>query len=101
VVMTADADLARLEAEVTAYPNVVELTNRQRRSTWDETPLLVPCELTMGGVDVSLFSTLTTFGTPRDITLEELVVELFFPGDDATEVFLRGGALEDGVPARA
>jgi transcriptional regulator with XRE-family HTH domain len=94
VVMTADTDLTRLEAEVTAYPNVVELTNRQRRSAWDEPPLLVPCELTMGGVEVSLFSTLTTFGTPRDITLEELVVELFFPADDATEAFLRGGSPE-------
>ncbi|MBF6842338.1 transcriptional regulator, partial [Acinetobacter baumannii] len=32
---------------------------------------------------------LTTFGTPRDITLEELSVELFYPADDATDAILR------------
>lgn len=33
---------------------------------------------------LSLFTTITTFGTPRDITVEELSVELFFPADDST-----------------
>ena len=56
----------------------------------DEPQLLVPCRLTVGGVELSLFTTLTTFGTPRDITLDELAVELFFPADDATEAILRG-----------
>jgi transcriptional regulator with XRE-family HTH domain len=89
VVMTADRALAALETEVTQYPNVVELMGGETRSTWEETPLLIPCELDIGGVELSLFSTLTTFGTPRDVTLEELVVELFFPADDATEAALR------------
>lgn len=39
----------------------------------------------LGGQPMSLFTTLTTFGTPRDITLEELSVELFFPADDETD----------------
>ncbi len=43
----------------------------------------------VGGAELSLFTTLTTFGTPRDITLDELAVELFFPADDATEAILR------------
>ena len=38
----------------------------------------------------ALFTTLTTFGTPRDITLDELAIELFYPADDATEAALRG-----------
>jgi hypothetical protein len=50
----------------------------------------VPCRLEIGGVELSLFTTLTTFGTPRDITLDELAVELFFPADDATDAILRG-----------
>jgi transcriptional regulator with XRE-family HTH domain len=90
VVVTADPVLDQLLAEVTAYPNVEELTSRPGWST-EETPLLVPCRLEMGGIEVSLFTTLTTFGTPRDITLDELAVELFFPADDATELLLRGG----------
>ncbi len=39
-----------------------------------------------------MFTTLTTFGTPQDITLAELAVELFFPADDASDALLRGAA---------
>ena len=31
------------------------------------------------------FSTVTTLGTPRDITLQEIRIECFFPADAATE----------------
>jgi hypothetical protein len=43
----------------------------------------------VAGLDLGLFTTLTTFGTPRDITLDELAIELFYPADDATERVLR------------
>jgi hypothetical protein len=33
---------------------------------------------------------LATFGSPRDVTLAELTVELFYPADAATEAALRG-----------
>ncbi len=35
--------------------------------------------------NLSFFSTLTTFGTPQDITLQELRIESFYPADKATE----------------
>lgn len=35
------------------------------------------------------FSTITTFGTARDVTVEELRIESAFPADDATERFCR------------
>ena len=73
-----------------AYPNVVELLARTDSEADEEPPLLMPCRLMVGGAELSLFTTLTTFGTPRDITLDELAVELFFPADDATEAILRG-----------
>ena len=41
---------------------------------------------------LSMFTTLTTFGTPRDVTLDELCVELFYPSDAASEALLRGVA---------
>ena len=67
----------------------------ERGAAWDEPPLLVPVVLELGGAVLSLFTTLTTFGTPRDITLDELAVELFFPADAETEAVLqvarRGG----------
>jgi hypothetical protein len=44
--------------------------------------------LTIGDDRISLSATLTTLGTPRDITLEELAVELFCPADEETESLL-------------
>ena len=38
------------------------------------------------------FSTLTTFGTPQDIALQELRIEIFFPADEATRSFLHESA---------
>lgn len=35
------------------------------------------------------FSTLTTFGGARDVTLDEMRIEAMFPADDATEAFFR------------
>lgn len=39
--------------------------------------------------ELSLYSTMNSFGTPRDISVDGLSVELFFPADDTTEAFLR------------
>ena len=49
--------------------------------------------LAVGESELSMFTTITTFGTPQDITLEELSVELFFPADDATEAILQSTRL--------
>jgi transcriptional regulator with XRE-family HTH domain len=89
-VATADPALEELYAEVSAYPNVAELVSRPGWDQTDEVGLLIPCRLEVGGAELVLFTTLTTFGTPRDITLSELAVELFYPADDATERLLRG-----------
>ena len=56
--------------------------------------LLLGMKGTMSELELSLFTTLTTFGTPMDVTLSELAVELFYPTDDASEAALR--ALPDG-----
>jgi hypothetical protein len=54
-------------------------------------PLIVPYVLALPGLgEVRLFTTITTFGTPRDITLEELSVELFYPADAESAAKLRG-----------
>jgi len=42
------------------------------------------------GTVLSLFSTTTVFGTPRDVTLSELATESFYPADAPTAAFLRG-----------
>jgi transcriptional regulator with XRE-family HTH domain len=87
IVLTADADLEALLDEVSAYPNVVALA--PPAASGDEPPLLIPFRVAIGGAELSLFTTLTTFGTPQDVTLDELSVELFFPADDETDAILR------------
>ena len=41
--------------------------------------------LRKGDVELRLFTTLMTFGSPQDVTLEELRVEAFFPADRTSE----------------
>jgi transcriptional regulator with XRE-family HTH domain len=42
-----------------------------------------------GPLRLSLFSTIAQFGTPEDITLDDLKIELFFPADTKTAEVLR------------
>lgn len=95
VASTADPELASLLDEVLRYPDVAALDEHDRRpddvgAPLDERPtLLMPfrCATPLG--ELSMFTTITTFGTPVDITLDELAVELFYPADDASERLLR------------
>jgi transcriptional regulator with XRE-family HTH domain len=55
--------------------------------------LIVPIELDLEDTRLRFFSTLTTFGTAYDITLEELRIEALHPADEATEHAARSGWL--------
>jgi transcriptional regulator with XRE-family HTH domain len=91
-----DENVMALAAEVATYPNVQALRASAATAAQAANPelqVLVPCVLQMGDNEVSLFTTLTTFGSPRDITLTELCIELFYPADTKTEQFLRAQAL--------
>ncbi len=57
---------------------------------------VLPMHFRKGDVSLRLFTTIATLGTPRDITLQELRVESFFPMDAATERVLRAWAPEAG-----
>lgn len=37
---------------------------------------------------LSMFTTMSTFGTPLDVTLSELTIELFLPADETTRQVL-------------
>jgi transcriptional regulator with XRE-family HTH domain len=89
VAATRDPRLRDLLAEVTGYPNVAALGSSWR--TRSDTPtVVVPLKLRVGDLTQSWFSTNTTIGTPVDITLEELHVELFHPADEATAAMVGG-----------
>ena len=50
--------------------------------------ILVPVRLRRAGVEVELFTTITTVGTPLDITLQELRIETLFPANTAAREWL-------------
>ncbi|MFC4112393.1 helix-turn-helix domain-containing protein [Nonomuraea zeae] len=54
--------------------------------------IALPIQLGYDGVELSFFSTITTFGAAFDITLDEIAVESFFPADAATTAYLRRSA---------
>jgi transcriptional regulator with XRE-family HTH domain len=76
-----------LLAEVLSYPGVPARW-RTRDIATPPTPLLTTffCK---GEVELRFFSTITTFGTPHDVTLEELRIECSFPADESTATACR------------
>jgi transcriptional regulator with XRE-family HTH domain len=85
--LSQDPALAELERELLTYPGVEPASG----VTEPAEMLFVPLQLRLpSGAELSLFSTLATFGTALDITLEELSIESFFPVDQATDSYLRG-----------
>jgi hypothetical protein len=93
----ADDSTRQLLAEVLSYPGVP----RSLHSTSLETPVfpVVPVHFRKGDRAFRFFSTVTTLGTPQDVTVQELRIECFFPADDATDVAARTLAAEPIAPA--
>jgi transcriptional regulator with XRE-family HTH domain len=93
---TADPELVALEQEVNGYANVRAMRERRDASFEPVPRLLVPFICELPGVGrMSLFTTRTFFGSPLDVTLEELCIELFYPADMASEAMLRQMARAD------
>ncbi|WP_312520025.1 helix-turn-helix domain-containing protein [Massilia sp.] len=70
-----------------ALPGVADaLTRRQLPDMQSERAALpfLPLTLRKDGLELNLFTTITTLGTPHDVTLHELRLESFFPADDAS-----------------
>ncbi|MFF1922597.1 helix-turn-helix domain-containing protein [Streptomyces sp. NPDC058221] len=55
-----------------------------------ESEVAIPMIFRFGDLELRLFSTITTFGTPHDITLEELSIESYYPADADSADLLRG-----------
>ena len=53
---------------------------------------MMPTRIRMGNRVLSTISTVASFGTALDVTVNELRIELVFPADEETEAFFRGGA---------
>jgi len=57
---------------------------------------MLSLELSVGDARLRLFNTFTTFGTPQDVLLQELRIDMSFPADEASRSFLDAAA-EVGV----
>jgi len=87
-----DSAARALLDEAMAYPGV---PSHWRRRQFDAAPSpLLTTILRRDEHELRFFSTITTFGTPRDVTIDELHVECCFPMDEATAQLCR--ALQDG-----
>lgn len=87
--LTGDGRLAALHEELLAYPGGRERTGP------DGGGVVVPLRLRAGDRELAFLSTVTTFGTPRDITVAELSIEAFLPADASTAEAMRALVLPD------
>jgi transcriptional regulator with XRE-family HTH domain len=59
---------------------------------------VLPLELAFGEHVLRLFTTITTLGTPQDLSACELRIEAYHPADEATDALVRALALEPPRP---
>jgi transcriptional regulator with XRE-family HTH domain len=82
-----DDATARLLEEILAYPDV---PRQLRKPNVDAAVVpVLPVRFVKDGRTFNYFSTVTTLGTPLDVTLEEIRIECFFPADTNTERLAR------------
>lgn len=85
-----DETAAALLAELRGYAG----PSLRHRPSASLTPgdLLLPIHIRKDELELRMFSTIMTLGTPQDVTLQELRIETFFPADEASERTWRGVA---------
>jgi transcriptional regulator with XRE-family HTH domain len=83
--LTGDKVLEDLLKEISGYPNAGTAGKNHV-----EYSVLVPLKIRCSLGVLSFMSTTTVFGTPVDVTLSELAIELFYPADAATAQAVRG-----------
>lgn len=88
---TADPGLTALLEEVMAFPDVAVAARTHQPGGGR---VAVPMQLRHPTGPLSLFTVISTFGTPADVTVDELAIETFFPADDHTAAVLQAAATE-------
>jgi transcriptional regulator with XRE-family HTH domain len=80
------SETAGLLKRLLAYPGVPPLSRLASFET--HTPVL-NIHFRKGDTALRVFTTIATLGTPRDVTLQEIRIECFFPADDASAALMR------------
>lgn len=81
------SEAAQLLKELTAFPGIKEATQTPNLDT-RALPFLA-VQIRKDNVELNMFTTITTMGTPHDVTVHELRIESFFPADEATADWFR------------
>ncbi|MGE0498956.1 MAG: helix-turn-helix domain-containing protein [Ramlibacter sp.] len=87
IASTADPVLAALLEELQGYPAPAEAQPLNLEG--EHLGVVMPLQFRTPHGVLSFISTTTIFGTPVDVTLQELALETFFPADDFTREVLR------------
>lgn len=90
---TGAPELAELLAEIEAYPAPSE---DDASDVGDG--IVLPMRMRTEAGELSLLYTVTVFGSPRDVTLDELAIETLLPADDSTRRLLSAMAEVDSSP---
>jgi hypothetical protein len=83
---------ARLAEEAESWPG------QPPRETWSQVTAdeisepVMTWKVSTGGQKLSFFTVMSMLGTPLDVTLAELTLEMFFPADAITQEFLKASA---------
>jgi len=75
-------ETAELLDRLLAFPDVPAVSERMTPEE-GQSPVL-PMHFQRDGISLRLFTTIATLGTPRDVTLQEIRIEFFFPMDEPT-----------------
>jgi transcriptional regulator with XRE-family HTH domain len=89
---TRNSLAGQLVEELLTYPGVPPINISAPAAPNDP---LMTVTLVKGMLRIKYFSTISTFGTPQDITLQELRIKCFFPADPDTAAVFRHLAAED------
>jgi transcriptional regulator with XRE-family HTH domain len=84
---SGDRALRALHDELAAYPCDDDGTHAASASP--HLDVVLPVRFRSEAGELALFTTITQFGTPLDVTLSELALESFYPADAATAALLR------------
>jgi hypothetical protein len=77
------AETADLLARLLAFPDVAALSETMPPEEEAQSPVL-PIHFLHNATSLQLFTTIATLGIPRDVTLQEVRIEFFFPMDEPT-----------------
>lgn len=94
---SGDPRLAALHDEVRRYPVPPPEPDEPKVGAGEPSPFEVPIRIRTPLGELSMFSTMATFGAPADVTLSELAIELFYPLDEPTAAALRALAAAVGA----